>query len=99
MFFECGLKSERIDHGREHTHLVTSGPVNSLLFRPEAAVDVTAAYNDTDLDSQVAYLLNFFRKKIKYFGINPCPLPPIKDSPLSFSSIRLYLSSISIKTV
>ena len=54
------LQGQRINHCREHPHLVAAHAVEALADTAHPAEDVTAADDDADLDAAVGYGFDLF---------------------------------------
>ena len=55
------LQGQAIDHGREHSHVISGGAVHSAMCRGSSAPDVTSTDHDTDLHVEIAHFLNSLR--------------------------------------
>src|SRR5436305_1298145 len=67
------LQGQAIDHGREHSHVISGGAVHSAMGRGSSAPDITSADNDTDLHAEIAHFLNAFGNGDHDLGRNVFP--------------------------
>ena len=58
------LQRERVDHGREHAHVIGGRAVHAGLFVNLAAPDVSAADDDRDRDARAADLGDLLRHRV-----------------------------------
>ena len=84
------MQGQRVNDRGEHAHLVAFHAVEAFLCAREAAENVASADDDADLDACGRSRPDLFGVGLEYFGESPYFCEPCSDSPLSFSSIRLY---------
>ena len=51
-FFERVLQRQRVDHRRQHAHVVAGGAFDLEALLPAAAENISAADHDGDLDAE-----------------------------------------------
>src|SRR5690606_35834971 len=65
------LDGERIDHGCEHSHLVSGDSIDAGRRQPHAAKDIAAADYDRDLDTGITQVADFVAYAVDHRGIDP----------------------------
>src|SRR5207244_11031002 len=55
------FRSQAIDHGGEHSHVISGGALHSAMCRGSSAPDVTSTDHDTAPHVEIAHFLNSFR--------------------------------------
>ena len=94
--FQRILQCERVHDRRQHAHIIGGSPVNALRAAGNASPDVTPP--TTMATSTPISTTSFTCSAID--GIMsasiPYPFLPAKDSPLSFSTMRLYAGCFNL---
>ncbi len=95
---------ERVDHGRQHTHLVGGRAVHAARLVLAAAQDVTGTDHQRELDAERGDIRNFLGDFAERVEVDAVALGGASASPDSFSNTRrkrgpaLLLGSASAMT-
>src|SRR4051812_27269678 len=74
LLLECVLKSERIDHGCEHSHVIGGNTIHVLGLHGDAAEEIAPAHDDREFHAKTMNVCQFGRDFVDAFGINSEPL-------------------------
>src|SRR5580704_94445 len=69
-FFKRVLKRNRVDHRGQHAHVIGRDPVHIHGGRSDAAEEIAAAYDETDLDTGAGDFGDFRSEAFDSFGID-----------------------------
>ena len=70
------LERERVDHGRQHAHVVRGGAIHAFRAGRETAEEIAAADDDGRLDAELLDFSDLFRNLGRDGGIDPERLFP-----------------------
>src|SRR5205085_4520858 len=68
--FERILQGQRIDHGRQHPHIIAGSSLDASLAAGKAAENIATTNDDDNLDAQLANFPNLFGHVLDRFGSN-----------------------------
>ena len=74
LMFKRVLHGERIEHGRQHTHVITGGALQSLAGRLRTPNEISAAYHQANLHARVAQFGDFLGETPDDDGIDAASL-------------------------
>src|SRR5262249_50854079 len=59
LIFQCVLESDRVEHRRQHTHVIGGSAIHSLCRQRQSAKDISASDHDGHFDAKMMHAIHF----------------------------------------
>jgi len=97
-FFQSVLQSQRVDHRRQHSHVVAGRSIDLKTLLTAAAKNIATADHDRNFDAQFVNLLEFLRNRLHGLAVNPEALRPLHRFARQFQDDALVFWPISLRS-